>query len=136
MDISHYAYLYILLVSLFFIVDVLWIGVIAKGFYQKKLAEHLGPVKWTPAVLFYLIYSAGVLVFAVLPGLTAASLAKTAVLGAFLGALAYATYELTNYAMLKDWPRSIVVVDILWGALLTSALASATHGIATTFFLS
>ena len=125
MNISYYAKLYGLTVPVFFIIDLIWLGVVAKGFYQKNLKYILSPnVNWTAAIIFYLIYIAGILIFAVLPAVAKDSLRHAAVWGALFGFFTYATYDLTNLALLKDWPLNIVLVDILWGVVLCSVVAS------------
>jgi len=125
MNISYYAKLYGLTVPVFFVIDLIWLGVVAKGFYQKNLKYILSPnVNWTAAIIFYLIYIAGILIFAVLPAVAKDSLRHAAVWGALFGFFTYATYDLTNLALLKDWPIIIVIVDILWGVVLCSAVAT------------
>ena len=85
--------------------DLLWLGVVAKGFYQEYLGHLMRPdVIWGAALLFYSIFIAGVLVFSVLPGLETQSLGYSIALGAFLGLVTYATFDLTCLAMLKDFP--------------------------------
>lgn len=126
MSISFYLKLYALTVPVFFIIDILWLGVIAKGFYRRKLKSILSAdVNWAAAVTFYLIYIAGILIFAVRPAVNSNSLAPAAVLGALFGFFTYATYDLTNMATIKDWPLVIVVVDIIWGVCLCSLVSSA-----------
>ncbi len=125
MNISYYLKLYGLTVPVFFIIDLIWLGVVAKGFYQKNLKYILSPnVNWTAAIIFYLIYIVGILIFAVLPAVAKDSLRHAAVWGALFGFFTYATYDLTNLALLKDWPIIIVIVDILWGVVLCSAVAT------------
>jgi uncharacterized membrane protein len=125
MNISYYVKLYGLTVPVFFVIDLIWLGVVAKGFYQKNLKYILSPnVNWTAAIIFYLIYIAGILIFAVLPAVAKDSLRHAAVWGALFGFFTYATYDLTNLALLKDWPIIIVIVDILWGVVLCSAVAT------------
>jgi uncharacterized membrane protein len=125
MNISYYVKLYGLTVPVFFVIDIIWLGVVAKGFYQKNLKYILSPnVNWTAAIIFYLIYIAGILIFAVLPAVAKDSLRHAAVWGALFGFFTYATYDLTNLALLKDWPIIIVIVDILWGVVLCSAVAT------------
>jgi len=125
MNISYYVKLYGLTVPVFFIIDLIWLGVVAKGFYQKNLKYILSPnVNWTAAIIFYLVYIAGILIFAVLPAIAKDSLRHAAVWGALFGFFTYATYDLTNLALLKDWPIIIVIVDILWGVVLCSAVAT------------
>ena len=125
MNISYYVKLYGLTVPVFFVIDLIWLGVVAKGFYRKNLNYILSPdVNWTAAIIFYLIYIAGILIFAVLPAVAKDSLRHAAVWGALFGFFTYATYDLTNLALLKDWPIIIVIVDILWGVVLCSAVAT------------
>ncbi len=131
MNISFYLKLYALTVPVFFIIDLIWLGVVAKGFYQKNLKYILSPnVNWTAAIIFYLMYIAGILIFAVLPGVAKDSVRHAAVWGALFGFFTYATYDLTNLALLKDWPLNIVVADILWGVVLCTLVATLSFYIA------
>jgi len=123
----QYIYLYLLTVPVFFIIDMVWLGVIARGFYQTQLANFLGPVNWTAAIAFYLIYIVGIIIFAVAPALAQGSLYKAVILGALFGFFTYATYDFTNLATLKDWPLTVVVVDVLWGAVLSGSVAAASY---------
>ena len=76
-------------------------------------------------MLFYLLYVAGLLVFAILPGLRARRGRTAAALGALLGLLAYGTYDLSNYATLRDWPLGLTAIDMTWGAVLSAVSATA-----------
>jgi len=112
--------------------DLVWIGLIAGPQYRR----HLGPLmveqpRKFAAGLFYLSYPAGIAYFAVLPGLAASSLTATLLDGAALGALAYATFSFTNWAVLRAWTWSLVVADIAWGAVITALSAAAGHWLAT-----
>lgn len=108
------------------LLDLLWLGVLMKDFYKARLGHLMGDtVVWSAAVVFYLVFSAGLMYFAVLPAISAHSLLKAAILGALLGALAYATYDLTNHATLKEWPLAVTLIDIAWGAFLSACAASA-----------
>jgi uncharacterized membrane protein len=125
MTLIQYIFLYVLTVPVFFIIDMFWLGIVAKDFYQTKLGYLLGPVNWGAALAFYFIYIVGILIFSVVPALTTgASYTKALMMGALFGLFAYATYDLTNYATVKDWPPSIVIVDILWGIMLTGSVAT------------
>lgn len=127
---SYYLKLYLLTIPVFFAIDLLWLGVVARNFYQNSLGHLLSPtVNWSAALLFYLMYIAGIILFAVKPGLDAQSLAKAAVWGALFGFFTYATYDLTNLATLKDWPIRVVFVDIAWGTLLCTLVASGSYQI-------
>ena len=131
MNISFYLKLYALTVPVFFVVDLIWLGVVARGFYQKNLKSLLSPnVNWAAAIIFYLIFIAGILIFAVIPALNKDSWRHAVLWGALFGFFTYMTYELTNLALLKNWPLNIVIVDILWGVVLCTAVATASFCIA------
>jgi len=131
MNIAFYFKLYALTVPVFFIIDLIWLGVVAKGFYQKNLNALLSPkVNWTAAIIFYLIFIAGILIFAVIPAVARDSWQHAVLWGALFGFFTYMTYELTNLALLKNWPLNIVWVDILWGVVLCTAVATASFYIA------
>lgn len=120
------VYIYLLTVPVFFGIDMLWLGVVAKGFYRDNLGHLLRPdVNWAAALIFYLLYIAGILIFATLPALEKHSLRQAVIMGALFGFFCYATYDLTNLATLKGWPVKVVIVDILWGMLLTASVAAA-----------
>ncbi len=119
-------YLYFLTIPVFFGIDMIWLGFVAKGFYHKNLGHLLRPdVNWTAALVFYLLYIGGILIFATMPALEKNSLYQAVVLGGLFGFFAYATYDLTNMATLKDWPLNVVIVDIIWGIVLTASVAAA-----------
>ena len=125
---SYYIKLYLLTVPVFFAIDLIWLGIVAKSFYHNNLSHLLSPdVNWPAALIFYFMYIAGIILFAVKPGLDAGSLAKAAIWGALFGFFTYATYDLTNMATLRDWPLKVVVVDIAWGTLLCTLVASCSY---------
>lgn len=121
---------YLFTVPLFFAIDIVWLGFVARGFYRRELDQFLAPqANWKAAVLFYLLYIVGILIFAVSPALEAESLARAALLGALFGFFTYATYDLTNLATLEGWPLEVVVVDVAWGSALCAAVASGAYTI-------
>ena len=125
MSAFFYIQLYLLTIPVFFVIDLLWLGVIARGFYRTNLAHLLSPsVNWPAAFAFYLIYIAGILYFAVAPALAAASLWPALLNGALFGLFTYLTYELTNMATLPEWPLKVVIVDTLWGVALCTSVAA------------
>lgn len=131
MNIAFYIKLYALTVPVFFIIDLIWLGVLAKGFYQKNLNALLSPkVKWPAAIIFYLIFIAGILIFAVIPAVVKDSWRHAVLWGALFGFFTYMTYEFTNLALLKNWPLNIVFVDILWGVVLCTSVATISFFIA------
>lgn len=118
--------LYILILPVFFGIDLVWLGLIAKGFYAKHLGYIMSPTpNWIAALSFYLLNILGILIFAVLPGFKADSVVKTLLLGAFYGLCTYATYDLTNLATLKNWPIVVTVVDLFWGVFISTVVSLA-----------
>jgi len=119
---------YVVSVPVFFIVDMIWLGVVAKDFYRKALDPLLTPnINWTAAIIFYFLFLFGILIFALLPGLEKRSLGYTLGMAALFGFLAYATYDLTNLATLRDWPLILSLVDMTWGAFLSASTAGITY---------
>lgn len=119
---------------IFFSIDLIWLGVIAKNHYREKLGFILSPeVNWTAAIVFYLIYIAGILYFAVVPALNSGEWQTALINGAVLGFLCYATYDLTNMATIAKWPLQIVIIDIAWGTILTGTVSLASFYAATKF---
>lgn len=126
-----YIKLYALALPVFFAIDMLWLGVVAKGFYAQQLGHLMRPsVHWGAALLFYLLFIAGLIVFAITPAIEKGSFIHAVLLGAFFGFITYATYDLTNLATLKDWPLAVTVVDLIWGAVLAGTVSAATYLIA------
>ena len=122
---------YLLTVPVFFLIDMTWLGVIAKNFYAHQLSNFLTKnVNWTAAIIFYLLYIVGIVYLAVLPGLEKRSLITVILNAVVFGGLAYATYDLTNLATLKNWPLPIVLVDIAWGIVLTTLVSIISYSIA------
>lgn len=120
MTTAYYIKLYLATLVAFFAVDLAWLGLVARTFYRKYLGFLMAPkVNWPAALIFYLLFVVGILVFAVLPGLEAGSLKTTLLRAALFGLIAYATYDLTNLATLKDWPLTVTVVDLIWGTLVS-----------------
>jgi len=117
---GYYIKLYLATLVAFFAIDLLWLGLVARTFYSKHLGYLMTPnTKWVAAIIFYLLFIAGLLVFVVVPGLQANSLSRTLLLAAFFGLVTYATYDLTNLATVKDWPILVTIVDLLWGTTLS-----------------
>ena len=107
-------------------IDLLWLGVIAKPLYQQGIGHLMsGEPRIPVAVLFYLLYPAGLVLFAIAPQEAAHSSGRTALWAALFGFFAYATYDLTNLATLKAWPLSLALIDMAWGMLVSAVAASA-----------
>ncbi|MEI7846452.1 MAG: DUF2177 family protein [Chloroflexota bacterium] len=115
----RYFKLYLVLLAAFFAIDMLWLGLVARTFYQQSLGILMTPSpNWFVAAIFYMLFIVGVLFFVVVPGLESDSLNATFLRAALFGLITYATYDLTNLATIKDWPVLITVVDLFWGTFL------------------
>ncbi|WP_324827514.1 DUF2177 family protein [Qipengyuania zhejiangensis] len=115
---------YIAAAVAFGILDAIWLGWAGENFYRPRLVDMLADsFRMMPALVFYAAYIAGICWFAVRPGL-ASGIGTAALNGALLGALCYATYDLTNQATMRQWSTTITVVDIAWGAFATAVAAS------------
>ena len=124
MTFKQILFLYFITLAVFFVIDMIWLGVVAKGFYRRHLGSLMSPnVNWIAAVLFYLLFIVGLLVFAVRPALAAGVPLNALLYGALLGLISYATYDLTNLATLKDWPLVVTVIDLIWGTVLGGAVS-------------
>jgi len=122
MSFKNILLMYLLTLLVFFLIDMVWLGLVAKNFYRRHLGEMLSPkVNWPAAILFYLLFIAGLLMFVIEPaqGRALQALWK----GALFGLIAYATYDLTNLATLNNWPLQVTVVDLLWGTVLGAAVS-------------
>lgn len=124
------------IVPLMVALDLLWLGVVMKDFYRAQIGHLMAQnfALW-PAVAFYILYAIGLAFFAVMPGIQAESVVRAALLGAALGCIAYATYDLSNWATLRDWPALVVFADIAWGTLLSAVLSGAAAWAALSFFV-
>lgn len=133
---TQYIIAYIATAAAFAVIDLLWIGIIARNFYFDRLGDILQINLWG-ALIFYLVYIAGIVYFAIAPALAAPEVAtwKMVLLGGCVfGFFAYATYDLTNLATIKDWSYVVTVVDMVWGTILTGSSAVAGYLI-TKFFI-
>ena len=117
---------YLLLVPVFFAIDLVWLSLIATDLYDQQIGFLLADqVNWVAGVLFYLLYIAGIIYFAVAPGIAKKSLKYCLVSAAIFGFLAYATYDLTNLATIDGWPLKISIIDLIWGTTITTTTAFA-----------
>ncbi len=120
----YYLKLYLATFAAFFVIDLLWLGLVARTFYRKYLGFIMAEnVNWAAAIIFYLLFILGILVFVTLPGLESGSLQSTLIRAALFGLITYATYDLTNLATLKDWPLTVTIVDLIWGTVLSTAVS-------------
>ena len=120
-----YAAAYVCTLVIFTGIDFVWLSAMASYLYQPILGDMLAPQpRMLPAVIFYLFYAGGLTYLAVRPGLKARSARLALVNGAVLGFTAYATYDLTNQATLRDWPWRVTIADLCWGTLVTAVAAA------------
>ena len=128
--------LYLIALPVFFAIDILWIGVVAKSFYFKQIGALLKPdVNWAAAIIFYLLFIVGLVVFVITPAIEKNSWMHALLFGALFGLVCYATYDLTNLALAKDWPLLVTIVDLIWGAVLAASVSTATYFIANKIIL-
>lgn len=119
-------YSYIGITVVFFAIDLIWLGLVAKGVYRKYLDPLLlDEFNWVAALIFYFIFLLGLMIFAIVPSVEKGSLLAAVVLGGLFGFFCYATYDLTNLATLKNWPWQIVIIDMIWGTVLSATVATA-----------
>ncbi len=124
--------LYGIALSVFFAIDMVWLGLVAKNFYREQIGKLMKPdVNWGAAIIFYLIFIAGLVVFVIAPAMEKGSWKHALLLGVLFGLVCYATYDLTNLALTKDWPLLVTIVDLIWGAVLSASVSVATYVIAT-----
>lgn len=126
MQLSLFVTLYLISVPIFFLIDMIWLGFIAKDFYLTRIGSLMGPTNWTAAILFYLIFLLGLTFFAIYPSATKGTYLTALVLGGLFGFFTYMTYDMTNLATLRDWPISLVIVDIIWGTTLGASVTIGT----------
>ncbi len=124
--------LYAIALPVFFAIDMVWLGVVAKDFYRAQIGSLLRPdVNWMAAIIFYLIFIGGLVAFVITPAMEKGSWMNALLFGAFFGLVCYATYDLTNLAVAKDWPLLVTIVDLIWGMVLASSVSVITYFIAT-----
>jgi len=122
--------LYIVSLIVFFAIDLFWLTILAKNLYREQIGFLMSEeVRWGPAILFYCLYIAGLVFFAVLPVFNEGHWFSALLFGGFFGLVCYATYDLTNLATLKGWPMKIVIYDLLWGTFISGVTSFITFSI-------
>jgi uncharacterized membrane protein len=114
MSLARYLKVFFGTLPIFLAVDAVWLVAVARKFYDQQLAGFERTVRWPSAILVYLVLVAGCVLFTV--PLAGGSPGKAFLFGAALGLVAYGTYDLTNYALLKQWPLAMTIADMAWGA--------------------
>ncbi len=119
---------YGIVLVVFFAIDMVWLGVVAKDFYAKHLGYLMAPkVNWLAALAFYMLFILGLLVFVIQPALVEQNLVKLLLTAALFGLVTYSTYDLTNLATVKDWPILITAVDLAWGMSLSVIVSTLSY---------
>ena len=125
--------LFVIALPIFLAIDLLWLGVVARTFYREQLGVLMRPeVNWGAALSFYVLFVAGIVILAVAPAIEKESLLRAVGLGATLGLVAYAAFDLTNLAVLQGYPATMAWVDMIWGTILTGTVSGLTYKV---FFL-
>ncbi len=120
--------IYLVAFITFFAVDLVWLGVVASNLYKKYLGFIMSPSpNWGAAIAFYLLYIVGLVFFVIAPALEKQSWSYALLAGMFFGLITYATYDLTNYATLLNWPFKITVIDMIWGSTLGATVSLLTY---------
>ena len=128
MTVTNFLKLYAVALPAFLVIDLIWLGVIARSFYQSQMGHLMrAQVNWVAAIAFYLLFVAGIVVLAVWPALERQSLAQALILGALLGLVTYAAYDLTNLATLEGFPLTVTLVDLAWGTVLCATVSAVTY---------
>ena len=123
--------LYAIALPVFIVIDMVWLTLVAKKFYRDQIGFLMkDDPNWTAAIVFYLLFIVGLVVFVIAPAIEKNSWLHALLFGALFGFIAYATYDLTNLATLKDWPLLVTIVDLTWGAVLAASVSTATYFIA------
>lgn len=120
--------LFIIALPVFFIIDMIWLVLVAKKFYQEQLGFLMKPdINWLAAIVFYLLFITGLVVFVITPAMEKHSWTHALFFGALFGLVTYATYDLTNLATVKDWPVLVTIVDLIWGTVLAASISVVTY---------
>jgi uncharacterized membrane protein len=123
--VNRYVILYLATLIVLVPIDFLFLGIVAKGFFTSQVGDMLGEIRLVPAILFYLLYVAGILIF--VSGPAAATWQSALLYGALFGLFCYATFDLTSLSLLKHWTWPVAVVDVSWGSFVTAV--SSTTGL-------
>jgi uncharacterized membrane protein len=126
-----YIKLYAIALPIFFAIDMVWLGLVAKNFYRDQIGFLMrSDINWAAAIIFYLLFVVGLVVFVIAPAIEKRDWIHAFLYGALFGLITYATYDLSNLATLKDWPLLVTMVDLAWGAVVAATVSTATYFIA------
>src|SRR4030042_4394531 len=120
--------LFFIALAVFFAIDMVWLVLIAKNFYREQIGFLMKPdINWVAAIVFYLLFIAGLVVFVISPAVQKHSWTHAILFGALFGLISYATYDLTNLATIKGWPVLVTLVDLAWGMVLSASVSLLTY---------
>ncbi|MFA7302813.1 MAG: DUF2177 family protein [Candidatus Paceibacterota bacterium] len=123
--------LYAIALPVFFAIDMVWLGLVAKDFYREQIGCLMkSDINWPAAIIFYLLFIVGLVFFVITPAVEKGSWTYAVLAGALFGLVCYATYDLTSLATTKDWPLLVTIVDLAWGAVLAASVSTVTYFIA------
>ena len=132
MTLVSFFKLYTVAFVTFIVIDLVWLGVVARSFYQNQMGHLMrAEVNWLAAIGFYLIFVGGIVLFVVIPAVERQSLGRAVLFGALFGLVTYAAYDLTNLATLEGFPLTVAVVDMAWGMVLCGTISAVTFLAAT-----
>ena len=118
LPVNRYVVLYLTTLIVMVPIDFLFLGIVAKGFFGSQVGDMLGEIRPAPAILFYLLYVVGILIF--VSASATATWRSTLLYGVLFGFFCYATFELTSLSLLKHWTWPVVIVDVAWGSFVTA----------------
>ena len=128
MTLSVFLRLYGVAVVAFFVIDIVWLGVVARSFYRAQMGHLMrANINWAAAIVFYLVFVSGIVVLVVWPAIQRQSPGHALVLGALFGLVTYAAYDLTNLATLEGFPLNGALVDLVWGTVLCATVSGITY---------
>lgn len=120
--------LFLIALAVFTAIDMVWLVLVAKNFYNRQIGFLMKPnINWTAAIIFYLLFIAGLVTFVISPAVLKHSWLHALLFGALFGLITYATYDLTNLATMKDWPVIVTIVDLAWGMVLSASVSVVTY---------
>jgi uncharacterized membrane protein len=128
MTISVFFKLYGVAITTFLAIDLIWLGLVARPFYQTHLGHLMrANVNWVAAIVFYLVFVIGIVLLVVWPAVERHSLSHALLFGALFGLVTYAAYDLTNLATLEGFPLKVALVDLVWGTVLCATVSGITY---------
>lgn len=120
----------------FFVIDMIWLGLVAKKFYASQIGDLMKVnINWPAAIIFYLLFITGLVIFVISHAVQKVSWTHALLFGALFGLITYATYDLTNLATLKNWPLLLTFVDLIWGSVLAACVSVITYFFAIKFMI-